>query len=175
MSNCDCHGKPIRTEYLGDVQVYTLEPLPDYLLAEADVEDPISGDLIHSLVRIPTTRIVPTGNLDNVTTLDPVNDELEIPENQVRAGFVHNYSNYYSVEYDTSDNQAEFLMIGTLGDLVLIQATGFVTIPSGHSYVISQQYYASADGTGEPTTDSTSGRKLFIPISRTQLLINLGS
>ena len=37
------------------------------------------------------------------------------------------------------------------------------------------KYYASADGDGEPVTDPTSGQKLFIPISSTQLAINLGA
>lgn len=66
-------------------------------------------------------------------------------------------------------------MLGFSTDLLLVQSTGIVNILEGHDYIVGAQYYNSTDGSGEPTTDATSGQKLFIPISKTQLAINLGA
>ena len=168
--DCGCK-KNVETQYLGDVQIDDLGTLPEYILAERDVVDPNSGDTIRALVRIPSGRLFPNGTYDNVTTLPANNDSLEIPENQVRAGRVYNMVSSVQVQYADLEGEAEFLMIGKLGDLVLIQNCGVINIPAGHDYVIGQQYYTGADG--EPVADSTSGQKLFIPISKTQLTINM--
>ena len=66
-------------------------------------------------------------------------------------------------------------MLGFSTDLLLVQRTGIVNILAGHPYIVGAQYYVSTDGTGEPVTDPTSGKKLFVPISQTQLAINLGA
>ena len=167
-----CDHKPMVTQYLGDVQVDALDSLPEYILAERDVEDPLSGDLIRSLVRVPAGKLFPNGNYDNVSGLVANNDELEIPDRQVRAGYVKNNISSTQVLYADTDNAAMFLMIGILADTVLIQPTGVVNLLAGHDYVIGAQYYLGVDGI--PTTDNTiTGQKLFIPVSRTQLLINL--
>lgn len=169
---CDkCKTKPMVTQYLGDVQIDALDSLPDFILAERDVEDPLSGDLIRSLVRVPAGKLFPNGNYDNVSGISANNDELEIPDRQVRAGYVKNNVSSTQVLYADAENPAMFLMLGKLADLVLIQPTGVINMPGGHDYVISAQYYVGENGV--PTTDSASGQKLFIPISRTQLLINL--
>lgn len=169
--SCGCKNKVTRTEYLGDIPLDSLDSLPDAFLAERDVEDPNSGDTIRTLTRVPAGRLFPSGTYDNVTTLAPNNDALEIPENQVRAGRVANLASTIQVQYADVENPAQFLMIGTLAGLVLIQPVGVVNIPATHSYVIGAQYYTGENG--EPTTDDASGQKLFIPISKTQLLINL--
>lgn len=169
---CNCKDEPVTTEYLGDVAIYALANLPDYLIGEVDAEDVVSGDVTRSLVRVPTGLIAPTANMANVTTL-PNLASLEIPENQVRAGFVHNYGSYNTPEFDDQDHAPQFLILGTLNSDLLVQGTGVITFPAGHEYVVSADYYASADGTGIPTTDSASGIKLFTPISRTQLMVKL--
>ena len=171
--SCGCgKDKKIETQYLGDVAIDTLEDLPQYLLAERDVKDELSDDTVRSLVRIPTLRIAPSGNLDNVFAVVANNDSLEIPDGQVRAGTVVNLGSSYAVNYDDADNAAMFIMTKKDGNRVLAQNCGIINILEGHEYVLLQDYYASADGTGLPTTDSTSGVKLFTPISRTQLLVH---
>lgn len=169
--SCGCKNKMTKTEYLGDIPLDVLDSLPDALLAERDVEDPNSGDTIRTLTRVPAGRLFPSGTMDNVTTLAPNNDSLVIPENQVRAGRVVNLASTVQVQYADAENPAQFLMIGTLAGLVLIQTCGVVNIPATHSYVIGADYYVGSNG--EPTTDPASGQKLFIPISKTQLLVTL--
>ena len=69
-------------------------------------------------------------------------------------------------------NRAMFLMLGkyTNGKM-LIQTTGFLTIPNGHQYIPLQQYYLGNNG--EPVTDETiTGQKLFIPLDEYVLNIN---
>lgn len=168
--NCD-KNKAIETQYIGDVQIDTLADLPEFLLAERDVEDELSGDIVRSLVRIPTNRIVPNGNLDNIFAVVANNNELTIPEAQVRVGSVANLGSSYAVVYADNDHPAMFLMIGRDTTNVLAQRCGVINILCGHDYVLLAQYYLGENG--EPTTDSTSGVKLFIPISKTQLLVNM--
>lgn len=169
---CDkCKNKPMVTQYLGDIQIDALDSLPDFILAERDVEDPLSGDIIRSLVRVPAGKLFPNGNYDNVSAIVANNDELDIPDRQVRAGYVKNNVSSTQVLYADAENPAMFLMIGELTDMVLIQPTGVINMLAGHDYIIGAQYYAGEAGV--PTTDDASGQKLFIPISRTQLLINL--
>ena len=86
-------------------------------------------------------------------------------------GRVYNGVSSVQVQYADLEGEAQFLMIGTLAGMVLIQNCGVINIPAGHDYVIGQQYYTGADG--EPVADSASGQKLFIPISKTQLAINM--
>ena len=171
--SCDkCNHKNLETQYIGDVAIDALADLPEYLLAERDVEDELSGDTVRSLVRIPTKRIVPNGNLDNVFTVAD-SDAIEIPEGQVRGGRITNQGSYYETQYSDLEGEPMFIMIGKLGGKILAQSCGVINITCGHDYVIGQQYYGGA--LGEPTTDDASGTavKLFIPISKTQLLVNI--
>lgn len=171
MSCGGCNQKQIDTQYIGDVQIDMLTNLPEYLLAERDVEDELSGDIVRSLVRIPTKRIVPNGNLDNIFAVVANNDELVIPEGQVMAGTVINTGSAYSVVPASDDHKAMFIMLGTDNGNVLAQNCGVINILCGHDYILLAQYYRGEDG--EPTTDDASGEKLFIPISKTQLLVNM--
>ena len=171
---CGCNKeKPIDVQYLGNVAIDSLEELPENLLAERITTDELSGDTIHTLVRVPTKRIVPNGNLDNLFTVVANNDTLEVPEGQVRAGTVKNLGSSYSVVFDDSEEKALFLILGVGNNKVTAQRVGVVNLLGGHDYVLLSQYYASADATGMPTTDDASGVKLFIPISKTQLLLNM--
>ena len=171
MSCGNCNNKKMDVQYLGDVQIDTLADLPENLLAERVTEDELSGDTIHSLVRIPTKRIVPNGNLDNIFLVPANNDELEVPAGQVKAVSIAQVGSSYSVVPASDENPTLFIMVGRDGNNVLAQNSGVINILCGHDYILLSQYYRGEDG--EPTTDSTSGEKLFIPISKTQLLVNM--
>lgn len=171
MKSCNCTDKKVKTEYLGDVQIDLIESFPEFILAERDVTDHETGIVVRSLVRVPSGRLFPNGTMANVFPLVGNNPDIIIPERQVRAGVVKNLVSSTQVQYADEENPAMFLLIGTLADMLLAQRNGVINLPNGHDYVISQQYYTSTDGSGEPTTDPESGQKLFIPISRTQLLI----
>ena len=171
MSNLDCN-RPLEALHISQYPIDSLESLPDYFLTERDIVDEATGNRRYALTRTPAMKLFPQGNMDNVTALEPNNSAITIPENQVRAGYIRNEGNMVSMQYATSARAAQFLMIGTLSDMVLIQNTGFVNIPEGHEYIVGAQYYN--DGNGVPTTDdSLTGQKLFVPLSSTKLAINL--
>lgn len=166
--NCN---KPIKTQYLGELQIDTLESLPNYIIAERDVTDPATGNVVRSLVRVPAAKLFPTANMDNVFALDPNNTAIEIPENQVRAVRVVNEVSSIIMQYADTTHPATMIAVGKTADMVLCMCSGVVNIPEGHDYIIGVQYYVGDEG--EPVTDNTSGQKLFIPVSPTKLVINL--
>lgn len=167
----DCN-KPLATTYIGNIPVDNLDSLPDMILAERDVEDTNTGKTIRSMVRVPATKLFGGGNFDNVTTIEP-NNEIEVPENQVLAGRIQNNGSYNTVELTDETSEPDFIIVGKLGEQLLIQNTGFIYLPNGHQYVIGAQYYSGENGM--PTTSSTSGHKLFRPISSTKLAVNMGA
>lgn len=173
MNDCNCnHNKRIQTMYLGDIAIDSLDSLPDAFIAERDVTDPVSGDIVRTLTRIPAGRLFPNGNYQFATTLAHNNSELVVPERQVIVGTVKNLGSSYQIQPATPEDNVIFLVTGLLGtDLAVIQNTGFIYIPSGHDYIIGEKYYLGTDG--EPVTDPTSGIELFVPISRTQLQVTL--
>ncbi len=171
MSCNKCDHKNLETQYIGEVPIDSLTDLPEYLLAERDVEDEFSGDVVRSLVRIPTKRIAPNGNLDNIFAVVANNDELTLGEAQVKAVAVAQVGSSYSVIPADDDHATMFIMVGRDGNNVLAQNCGVINILCGHDYVLLAQYYRGENG--EPTTDDASGEKLFIPISKTQLLVNM--
>lgn len=166
----DCDKKPIATTYIGNIDVFTLDRVPDFILAEVDTEDPNTGEIIRPMVRVPGAKLFGGGSFDNVAVIEP-NNTIEVPEGQVIAGKIVNNGSYNTVE--VAEDSADFLIVGNLGTMLKIQNTGFVYIPNGHQYIVGAQYYTGEDGF--PTTNSASGFKLFKPISQTQLAINLGA
>ena len=124
-----------------------------------------------SPVWVPGTKVMPTGSLQNTVALAKNNAALTVPEGQVRAGYIDAQPGGNIMRYADASHRAMFLMLGdyTSGTM-LIQSTGFLTIPNGHQYITSEQYYVGENG--EPVTDSASGQKLFIPLSDTILMIN---
>lgn len=167
MENCK---KPIETQYIGDVAIDTLDSVPDYILAERDVVDQNTSKTVRSMVRVPGEKLFGGGNFDNVTTIEP-NNTIEVSENQVLAGKIVNNGSYNTVELADASDDVDFLIIGKLGEQLLIQNTGFVYFPNGHQYIVGQTYYSGENGV--PTT-ATGGEKLFKPISTTKLAIKLG-
>ena len=147
MNNCK---KATTTTYIGEVPVYA-EAFPDYFIGAVNVEDPETGDIRRDFVQVPGERGVPKG--------------------QVRAGYVAVGSSSNEMHYSDATHKPKFLMLGDYAGQMMIQVSGVVNIPEGHQYIIGMDYYDAADGTGEPTTDNTSGRYLFTPISQTKLAI----
>lgn len=167
----DCN-KPYTITHVADLDIDDLATIPDYFLAIRGVEDPTDGNTIFTPVRVPGARVMPTGNLANVTAITSNNPTLEIPENQVLAGYLNAQPGGNIMVLADSIHPAMFLMVGNYTNgKVLIQTTGFLTIPAGHQYIPLQQYYLGENG--EPVTDSTvTGQKLFLPLDEYTLSIN---
>lgn len=166
--NCQ---KPIKTQYIRELPIDTLESLPDYIMAERDVEDPATGNTIGSIVRVPSAKLFPTVSLDNVFALETNNTAITVPDNQVRACYIQNNTSAFVMQYADASHAAMFLALGEQAGMMLCQNCGVVNIPEGHEYIVGAQYYTGANG--EPTTDSTSGQELFIPVSATKLLVKM--
>ena len=166
----DCNRK-IRTINIADVAIDTLPTMVDYFLAERNIMDESTGNTVRTLVRVPSGKIFPNVNNDNVIGIEINNSAITVPKNQVRAGYVANEPGANIVRYADANHPAVFLMLGEYMDNVMrIQNTGFVNIPEGHQYIVGSTYYAGTNG--EPVTDaSITGQKLFIPISNTKLAI----
>ena len=175
MKDCKCNSKDYTVEDIHNVEIDDLSTLPDYLFGLREVEDPSDGTTIIAPVRVPTSKIAPTGGLANVIALATNNDSLTVPENQVRAGYIDVQPGGNIMRFSDANNPAQFLMLGNYTNgKMLIQSTGFLYIAGGHSYIPSVQYYASDDGT--PTTDgSVTGQKLFIALDDHYLTVNMGA
>lgn len=169
MSNCN---KNIHTMYIGNFPVDTLDSVPDYMLAERDVLGPNTNETVRSLVRVPGAKLFGGGTMDNVTTIEP-NTTFTVEDGQPIAAYASNEGSYNVVKRADANHAPQFFIIGTLGDLLLIQNAGFITYNEGHSYIVGQTYYLNTED-GTPTTSSASGVKLFVPISTTKLAIMLG-
>ena len=166
----DCN-RPVKTINIADVAIDNFATLPDFLLGERDIMDESTGNTVRTPVRVPSGKLFPNVNNDNVIGIEINNSAITVPENQVRAGYVANEPGANIVRYADANHPAVFLMLGEYMDNVMrIQNTGFVNIPEGHQYIVNSIYYCGANG--EPVTDaSITGQKLFIPISNTKLAI----
>lgn len=168
----DCNKKPYTIQHILDVDIDDLATIPDYFIGVRTVEDSSTGTVIATPVRIPGSRVMPTGNLANVTALETNNEALEIPENQVLAGYYDAQPGGNIMRLADTTHAAQFLMIGNYTNgKMLVQTTGFLNMPNGHQYIPLQQYYLGDNG--QPVTDSTiTGQKLFIALDDHTLNIN---
>ena len=168
----DCN-RPVKTINIADVAIDNFATLPNYFLAEHDIMDKSTGNTVRTLVRVPSGKIFPNANNDNVTDIEINNSAITVPENQVRAGYVANEPGANIMRYADASHPAVFLMLGEYTDNVMrIQNTGFVNIPEGHQYLVGATYYVGTNG--EPVTDaSITGQKLFKPLSDTKLAVLL--
>lgn len=158
-----------------ELDIDNLANLPDYLLGLRDVVDEHSGDMVTIATRVPTERLVPNGNNDNVFILETNNPDLTVPEGQVVPAYVIPGTVSNTVSPANSAAHTFFLMLGAESGLARCQNTGVAFFPNGHAYskTIGVQYYLSS-AAGHVTTDSTqTGKKLFIPLDGYQLLINM--
>lgn len=168
----NCNPK-VKTINIADVAIDNLATLPDYFLAERDVEDITTGNIVRTPVRVRSSDIFPNANNDNVIALAINNNGIDVPAGQVRAGYVENGVGANMIQYAGESHAAVFLMLGKHADnLMRVQNTGFVNIPEGHQYIVDAQYYLGENG--QPVTDSSiTGQKLFIPVSNTKLAVNM--
>jgi hypothetical protein len=172
MKDCNCNKKPYTITHVSELDIDDLATIPDYFLGIRAVESETDGNTIYTPVRVPGARVMPTGNLANVTALAANNTALEIPENQVLAGYYDAQPGGNVMKVADGIHRAMFLMIGnyTNGN-VLVQTTGFLHFPNGHQYIPLVQYYVGENGM--PVTDETvTGQKLFMALDETTLNIN---
>ena len=164
--------KPYTITHIADLDIDDLATTPDYFLGIRAVESPTDGNTIYTPVRVPGARVMPTGNLANVTAMTTNNTALEIPEKQVLAGYYDAQPGGNVMKLAGSTHPAMFLMIGNYTNgKMLIQTTGFLTFPQGHEYIPLQQYYLGDDG--QPVTDSSiTGQKLFFVLDDNTLNVN---
>lgn len=172
----DCEqNKPVTIVDALDLDVDDLATLPDYFIGLRTLTDPTDGVVKAIPVRVPGEKVVPTGSLQNVVALTTNNTGLNVPENQVRAGYIDVQPGGNIMRYAGTGAPAMFLMVGAYGDgKMLVQSTGFLRLNGGHQYLVGRQYYLSTNGL--PTTSSsTTGQKLFMPLDDYTLSINLDS
>lgn len=170
---CDCKdNKPYTISHVSELDIDDLATTPDYFLGVRTIENPSTGVTLSSLVRVPGAKVMPTGNLANVVALTTNNEALTVPEGQVRAGYIDVQPGGNIMRLADASHPAQFLMLGNYTNgKMLVQTTGFLTIPTGHSYIVSQQYYLGENG--EPVTDNTiTGQKLFTPLDEHILNVN---
>ena len=167
-----CNNK-VKTVNIADVAIDNLATLPDYILAERDIADESTGNIIRTPVRVPANKLFPNATQDNVIGLEINNTAVTVPEGQVRAGYIDNQPGANIMKYAGPGNPAMFLMLGDyIENIMRVQNTGFVNIPEGHQYIVRVQYYLGENG--EPVTDSAiTGQKLFMPLSSNVLAINM--
>lgn len=172
MKNCECK-KPYTVESIHDVDIDDLATVPDYFIGAREIEDPSTGATIITPVRIPGARVMPTANLANVVALTTNNTSLEVPENQVLAGYYDVQPGGNIMRLADEHHKAQFIMIGNYTDgKMLVQTTGFLNIPKGHQYIVGQEYYLGENG--QPVTDSTiTGQRLFTPLDEYTLNVNM--
>lgn len=172
--SCGCeNNKKVKTVKIGDVAIDNLASLPDYILAVRAVEEEATGEIKDAIVRVPSETLFPNASQDNVVGEAINNLAIEVPERQVRAGYIKNEVGMNTMQYAGTDHPAIFLMLGLHTDNIMrIQNAGFVNIPGGHDYIVDTQYYLGENG--EPVTDGTiTGQPLFVPISNTKLAVTL--
>ena len=167
-----CNNK-VKTVNIADVAIDNLASLPDYILAERDIADESTGNMVRTPVRVPAKKLFPNANQDNIIGIEINNTAITVPEGQVRAGYIDNQPGANIMKYAGVGHAAVFLMLGDyIENVMRIQNTGFVNIPEGHQYIVGVQYYLGENG--EPVSDSTvTGQKLFIPISGNVLAVNM--
>lgn len=163
--------KPYTIVGAEELDIDDLATIPDYFLGMRTLTDESDGTTTITPVRVPGARVMPTGNPANITALATNNSAITVPEKQVRAGYIDVQPGGNIMRYADATHKAMFLMVSNYAnEKMLIQSTGFLTIPAGHQYISAQQYYVGENG--EPVTDSTSGQKLFIPLDDYTLMVN---
>ena len=169
MKECN---KPYTITHIADLDIDDLATTPDYFLGVRAVESPTDGNTVYTPVRVPGARVMPTGNLANIVAMTTNNPAIEVPENQVLAGYYDAQPGGNVMKLAEPGHLAMFLMVKNYAnEKMLIQTTGFLTIPAGHQYIPLQQYYLGYNG--QPVTDANAtGQKLFIPLDDYTLNVN---
>lgn len=171
--SCEKPCNQMEVQELAELPIDNLETVPDYFLTERTVLDETTGKVLHSITRTPGNRVVPTGNLQNVFTLDPGIDGWNVDTSLPVPAYVQNNGSNNQVLQAGSGHRAQFMVIGQLGDLLLCQSIGVLSILEGHQFIPGAKYYTS-NVQGQVTTDaSQTGQYLFTVVSDTKLLLNV--
>lgn len=172
-NKCEKVCEDIEVQELAELPIDDLVSLPDYILAERAVLDESTGKVLHSIVRLPATRIAPNGDNAQKFTLDGNNPSLTVTDGQPIPAYVQNEGNSNVVYPADSSHPAQFFITGVLGDLLVCQSSGVMLFPGGTDYIPGMTYYVS-NTAGEVTTNATqTGQKAFYVASPTKLLIKL--
>lgn len=171
MHNCGTIG----VTDVSELPIDNLESLPDELLAlRTIISQDGSGDTQTVFTRVPTSRLIPEGNMDNLFSLDTNNPSLVVNEGQPVPAYVSNEGNRLVVMPASKQHHAQFLVIRVDDDRAICQNCGVINYLGGVRYNAGSQYYLGENG--EPTTDpSQTGQKLFVVLSKTKLGVNLGA
>lgn len=167
MNTCNAIG----IQDVSELPVDTFTSVPDYFMGIREVIDEQSGNVLSMPVRVPGNAVLPNGTNANVFPLDTNNSALTVPEGQVLACYLQNAGYVNRILPADNDHPADFLVLGVNeAGVAQCQSTGVAFIPTGHEYdIIAAQYYQN---NGVISTQS-GGQKLFKPISKYELLINL--
>lgn len=172
-NQCNKTCTDIEVQELSELPVDNLDTLPDFVLTERTVLDESTGKVLHALTRTPTNTLIPNGNYANCFTLDGNNPDLVITPNQPLPAYIQNNGATNVVYAADANHKADFLVVGTVGDLLLCQNCGVVNTLGGNTYIAGATYYLSSTA-GEVTTDaSQTGQALFKVFSSTKLGILL--
>lgn len=166
--------KQINIQEVGDVSITNTLNEADYVLGTKNILERESGNVLSIPVRIPTGMLVPTGNNNNIFAIEANNEELSVPATQVLPAYLLNTGTAVRVVPADATHPADFLVLKVEAGMAYCQSTGVATIMGGHEYqVIGAEYYQSKDAGQVTTSSAETGRKLFKPVSKYQLLINL--
>lgn len=156
-----------------DLPIDDLETAPDFFLAERNVLDDTTGKVMATIVRVPGNFVIPEGSNENKFTLDGNNPTLNIQDGQPLPAYVQNEGAQNVVYPADTTHPAQFFIVGTVGDLLLCQATGVMLFRGGTDYVVGATYYQGANAGEVSTTPSANGQKLFYVASPTKLIVKL--
>lgn len=169
MNNCNQIG----VQDVSELPIDTFQSTPDYVLGIRAVVSETDGNVNNMFTLIPGNRIMPNGNNDNIFALETNNPGLTIPENQVLPCYVQNTVTQTRVMPADGTHPADFLVLAVEAGIAYCQSVSAMFVPAGHDYdVYGAQYYLGTNG--EPVTDeSQTGQKLFKPLNKYQLLVNM--
>lgn len=171
MNQCNTIG----VQDISELPIDNLESLPDYLIAvRSIVSQDGSGDVYNTFTKIPTTRLVPEGNMDNLFALDANNPELSVEEGQPLPAYVSNEGNRLVVLPANANHKAQFLVIRIEGDMAICQNCGVIYTLGGNRYNSGSTYYLASEG-GVTTDPSQTGQKLFTCFGKTKLGVTIGA
>lgn len=172
-----CNDFPIRHINSKDIPVWGEDLLPQsaQLLMFVTEKDKQCGQYLPFVYKLPAGFLAPaTGQHSNVTTLDSNGSPINVPESQVRAGYVYNNTPHDIRLADSDDGtKAQFLILGRnasdAGKLDVI-VDGIYKFPNGHEYVVGYTYYLGL--LGQPTTEDT-GQPLFDVLDKYKINVHL--
>lgn len=164
--------KPVGIQDVSELSIWNLESLPDFFLAIASFEDKNTGEFTNTFVNVPAEKLFPAGALSGAFPLQTNNPDLTIPENGVLPIYVENQAIRNVVLPADGQNKADALAFQVIDGTVVSKNAGVIEIMGGHNYIVGQVYYLATDG-GVTTDASQTGQRLFKPLSKSILAIQM--